>query len=103
MIYWKYNDERLYPDTSWKSEGGVSQPPNWQIWSDEYKLKFGLVKTIEPDPVVVPVEHTWDLLRQTEYGNWGDQLDMMYWDDVNGTSVWKDHIAAVKAKFPKPE
>ena len=31
-----------------------------------------------------------------------DQLDMQYWDIVNGTNVWKDTIAAVKAKFPKP-
>ena len=30
------------------------------------------------------------------------QLDMRYWDSVNGTTTWKDHIAAVKAKYPKP-
>ena len=24
------------------------------------------------------------------------QLDMQYWDSVNGTTTWKDHIAAVK-------
>ena len=30
------------------------------------------------------------------------QLDMQYWDSVNGTTTWKDHIAAVKAKYPKP-
>jgi len=28
---------------------------------------------------------------------------MMYWDNVNGTTTWQDHIAAVKAEFPKPE
>ena len=31
-----------------------------------------------------------------------DQLDMQYWDSVNGTTTWKDHVAAVKAKYPKP-
>ena len=30
------------------------------------------------------------------------QLDMQYWDSVNGTTTWKDHVAAVKAKYPKP-
>ena len=30
------------------------------------------------------------------------QLDLQYWDSVNGTTTWKDHIAAVKAKYPKP-
>jgi len=100
MIYWKYNDERLYPNKGWKSEGGVNQPPNWQIWSDEYKLTFGLVKVVEPDPV--PPEPTYDQLRQREYGYWGDQLDMIYWDKVNGTSVWQDHVASVKSQYPKP-
>ena len=29
------------------------------------------------------------------------QLDMLYWDSVNGTTTWKDHVTAVKAKYPK--
>ena len=36
------------------------------------------------------------------YGSIGEQLDMQYWDAVNGTTTWKDHVAAVKAKYPKP-
>ena len=31
-----------------------------------------------------------------------EQLDMQYWDAVNGTTTWKDHISAVKVKYPKP-
>ena len=31
----------------------------------------------------------------------GDQLDMQYHDGEDGTTTWKDHIAAVKAKYPK--
>ena len=38
----------------------------------------------------------------TIYASVGDQLDMQYKDAVNGTTTWKDHIAAVKAKYPKP-
>ena len=30
------------------------------------------------------------------------QLDMIYWDKVNGTTTWQDHVAAVKSKYPKP-
>lgn len=41
--------------------------------------------------------------RKAEYASWGDQLDMMYWDQANDTTTWKDHIAAVKAAHPKPE
>lgn len=32
----------------------------------------------------------------------GDQLDMQYKDSINGTTTWKDHVTAVKAKYPKP-
>jgi len=32
-----------------------------------------------------------------------EQLDMQYWDSVNGTTTWADAIAAVKAANPKPE
>jgi len=38
----------------------------------------------------------------TIYASIGDQLDMQYKDAINGTTTWKDHIAAVKSKYPKP-
>jgi hypothetical protein len=38
----------------------------------------------------------------TIYASIGDQLDMQYKDAVNGTTTWKDHVTAVKAKYPKP-
>ena len=38
----------------------------------------------------------------TIYASIGDQLDMQYKDAINGTTTWKDHVAAVKAKYPKP-
>lgn len=40
-------------------------------------------------------------LREPEYGSIKDQLDMIYWDRVNNTTLWQDHIASVKAKYPK--
>ena len=40
--------------------------------------------------------------RSTAYASTGDQLDMQYWDSVNDTTTWKDHVASVKTQFPKP-
>ena len=40
--------------------------------------------------------------RQNAYASIQDQLDMQYWDNVNGTTTWKDHIAQVKSDNPKP-
>ena len=44
----------------------------------------------------------WKGKRVAAYGSVGDQLDQQYWDILNGTSVWPDHIAKVKADHPKP-
>ena len=44
----------------------------------------------------------YQLDRKNAYATIGEQLDMQYWDAVNGTTTWKDHIAKVKADNPKP-
>ena len=44
---------------------------------------------------------TYDKNRELEYPSIEDQLDMQYWDQVNGTTTWKDAIAKVKADNPK--
>ena len=41
--------------------------------------------------------------RKNSYKSIQDQLDMQYWDNVNSTTTWKDHIAKVKSDNPKPE
>lgn len=41
--------------------------------------------------------------RQDAYPSIPDQLDMLYWDKVNDTTIWEDTIAQVKADNPKPE
>lgn len=40
--------------------------------------------------------------RQQAYKPLAEQLDMMYWDKVNGTTTWQDHIDQVKTDNPKP-
>mgnify|MGYP001604664667 CR=1 FL=1 len=39
--------------------------------------------------------------RATAYPTIQEQLDMQYWDNVNGTTNWEDAIAKVKADNPK--
>jgi hypothetical protein len=40
-------------------------------------------------------------LRQQEYPSLQEQEDMRYWDEINGTTVWRDTITAIKAEYPK--
>jgi len=39
--------------------------------------------------------------RAEAYASIADQLDMQYWDSVNGSRTWLDHIEAVKEAYPK--
>jgi hypothetical protein len=47
-------------------------------------------------------ENGYKQARIDAYGSIADQLDMQYWDLVNGTTTWQEHIAQVKSDNPKP-
>ena len=48
-------------------------------------------------------ENGYKRARQEAYLPIAEQLDMQYWDGINETTNWVDHIAQVKADNPKPE
>ena len=41
--------------------------------------------------------------RASAFPSTGDQLDMQYHDQLDGTTTWKDAVAKVKSDNPKPE
>ena len=47
------------------------------------------------------IEPDYATLRQQEYPSREEQLDMMYWDRVNGTNIWEETIQSIKDKYPK--
>ena len=49
---------------------------------------------------VSPAQYARD--RSSAYPSMQEQLDMQYWDGVNGTTTWQDAIEAVKTGNPKP-
>ena len=65
---------------------------------DEVKIGDTLI-----DGQLIIDEKTYIDLRQEAYPLIQEQLDMQYWDKINGTTVWEDTIAEIKAKYPKPE
>ena len=40
--------------------------------------------------------------RRENYLPIGDQLELIYWDKVNGNELWDEHVATVKSDHPKP-
>ena len=80
-MYKQVNNERLEFSQADYDQAIIDKANS--MWNDQ---QFGYIQT-----------------RQEAYGSIAEQLDMMYWDGVNGTTTWAEHIAQVKADNPKPE
>ena len=39
--------------------------------------------------------------RAKDYPTIANQLDMLYWDKINGTNNWQESIKRIKQKYPK--
>ena len=46
-----------------------------------------------------PDQYKYD--RANEYPTWQEQMDMQYWDKINGTTTWQNAITKVKSDNPK--
>ena len=69
---------------------------------DEYEAKILEWATNKNTLDLDEEANGYKVARQSAYASIQDQLDMQYWDSVNGTTTWKDHIAQVKSDNPKP-
>jgi len=85
--------------------------PNWYKWTDTSNGMIYSNVELNDDTAVMPTEEEVNAKiaelqviedRKLAYGSIADQLDMQYWDGVNGTTTWADHIAQVKSDNPKP-
>ena len=87
-----------------KGQAIKSLEPNAQFVIRGDEIEWLSPEITQPTEAEISAEQT--RLQYTEdrvYPSIQDQLDMQYWDSVNGTTVWADTIAQVKADNPKPE
>ena len=66
--------------------------------NDEWLADNGMERYEPEVQVYVP---TYQDLRAAEYPSIQEQLDMQYWDAVNGTTTWLDLVSNIKEKYPK--
>ena len=90
----------LSPNSQWSIKGEVKYEN--LTWMD---VKEKPTKS-EIDAEVIRLQAEYDAqayarARKQLYPELKDQLDMQYWDQVNGTNTWQDAIAKVKADNPK--
>ena len=71
------------------------------VWNDTPVIAKNIIlaKQIELQSELDASKYQRD--RAKAYPSIQEQLDMQYWDKVNGTDNWQQAINAVKAKYPK--
>ena len=89
--------QSLRPNAEWVVQDGVLE------WMDD--------KQTQPTDAEIKTEiarlqaeydsNKYQRDRKAKYPDISDQLDMQYWDAVNGTTLWQDHIAKIKSDIPK--
>jgi len=77
----------LYPQV-------IDVDANGKAW-----ISSGVEQIVDADAVALKKVQ---LTRAAAYPSYQEQMDMQYWDAVNGTTTWKDAIAKVKSDYPKP-
>jgi hypothetical protein len=91
---------KLRPDAAWHLTGDSYAGLVWQDTEQTKPTEAEL--TAECDRL--QTEHgakQYQRDRATAYPSIQEQLDLLYWDKVNGTDNWEQSIAAVKAAHPK--
>ena len=68
---------------------GLAKPTNEQLASYETAGN-----TVETNAGI-------DATRRSQYGTWESQMEMIYKDQKNGTSTFKDHCDKVRSDNPK--
>ena len=98
MFYEKLQDGSVGRFTSnpkiAKSCGLTLETDEEIVQAKDYRWFLASEKPDDPEP-------TYQEKRQEEYPPIKEQLDMIYWDKVNGTHKWQDTISAIKEKYPK--
>jgi hypothetical protein len=75
-------------------------------WNDEIKNKWIAKKQKDSKDRIEELKNKYELKqyqidRAKNYPSIQEQLDMQYWDKINGTNKWQQAINAVKQKYPK--
>jgi hypothetical protein len=85
------NDQRMCWEHAIVIQDGVTKPTKEEFDAKVAELKAAYDEANAP----------YKLDRASAYPSIQEQLDMQYWDSVNGTTTWADAIAKVKADYPK--
>lgn len=92
---------KLRPNALWELEGFEY---SGLIWKDENQTK---PTEEEVNAKIQELQQAYNNKqyqrdRANAYESIEEQLDMMYWDKINGTNNWETMVTTVKNLYPKP-
>jgi hypothetical protein len=88
-IFLEDNSDGKGPYIKIWSISGLDKPTDSQL--DSYETAGNIAET----------NADIDATRRSQYGTWQQQMEMIYKDQKNGTSTFKDHCDKVRSDNPK--
>ena len=84
-----------------KNDGSGDYISEWNISSEKAKPTDDQLNALSSQATALENNAKIDAKRRTEYLPFEDQLEMIYKDQKNGTSTYKDHCDKVRSDNPK--
>ena len=84
-----------------KNDGSGDYISEWNISSEKAKPTDDQLNALSSQATALENTAKIDAKRRTEYLPFEDQLEMIYKDQKNGTTTYKDHCDKVRSDNPK--
>jgi len=84
-----------------KNNGSGDYIFEWNITSEKAKPTDAQLDALSSQATALENNAKIDAKRQTEYLSWQQQFEMIYKDQKNGTTTYKDHCDKVRSDNPK--
>ena len=84
-----------------QDDGSGPYIKEWNITSEKAKPTKSQLNKFESEATKLENNAKVDKKRKSEYLSWKEQMEMIYKDQKNGTSTYKDHCDKVRSDNPK--
>ena len=84
-----------------QNDTGTDYIKEWNISSEKAKPTDDQLNALDSQATTLENNAKIDSTRRTQYLSWKDQLEMIYKDQKNGTTTYKDHCDKVRSDNPK--
>ena len=91
----------FFQEVKLQDDGSGAYIKEWNITSEKAKPTDAQLNALSSQATALENTAKIDAKRQTEYLSWQQQFEMIYKDQKNGTTTYKDHCDKVRSDNPK--